>query len=525
MADPPRATASLKDALAHARGLLEREPALAAAQAREILQVAPEQPDAALILGVALGRLGDLEGAAAVLAPLVEARPEAAIARYELALVLYRLGRPAAASPHLQDALTPMARYLRGAVLMALGEPERAAADFHALAELDPRQPGPRLSLGHALKELGRTGEAAEAYRRALTIAPGLGEAWWSLANLKTFRFSDADLAAMQALAARPTLSPQDRIAIGFALGKALEDAGDPAAAFACYQRGNAARRAGQPYDAAGNTAFVRRSIDAFTPALFAARAGQGDPATDPIFILGLPRSGSTLVEQILASHSKVEGVGELPDLTAIARRVAGVDPNAYPACLASLGAADLAALGAEYLERTRPMRKLGRPLFIDKFPSNFLHVGLIRLILPNAKIVDARRHPMACCFSAYKQLFAEGQAYSYDLADLGRYYRDYVELMAHFDAVQPGRMHRVIYERLVEDPDREIRSLLAYCGLDFEQACLDFHRTVRPVRTASAAQVRRPLFKDAVDHWRAFEPWLGALREALGPVIEAWAG
>lgn len=170
-------------------------------------------------------------------------------------------------------------------------------------------------------------------------------------------------------------------------------------------------------------------------------------------------------------------------------------------------------------------MRKLGRPLFIDKFPSNFLHVGLIRLILPNAKIVDARRHPMACCFSAYKQLFAEGQAYSYDLADLGRYYRDYVELMAHFDAVQPGRMHRVIYERLVEDPDREIRSLLAYCGLDFEQACLDFHRTVRPVRTASAAQVRRPLFKDAVDHWRAFEPWLGALREALGPVIEAWAG
>ena len=549
--------ASVAAALGHARSLLAADPALAAVQAREILQVVPDQADASLLLGSALRRMGDLAGAQGVLQQLIQAHPEAAIAWFELgmsrleagdaagaafdleraatlapalaaaqlnlAMALYRSGEPRRALEPLDRLLrrepgSLAAHHLRAAARMAVGEAQAAIEDYRAVLAVRPGEAYVWLTLGHALKTVGRQAEAVAAYRESLRIAPHLGEAWWSLANLKTVRFAPADITAMRAQLARRDLGEEDRTAFEFALAKALEDAGDFAAAFDHYRSGNQRRRARLPYDAEAHGAFVRRSIEVFTPAFFAGREGQGCADPDPIFIVGLPRSGSTLVEQILASHPAVEGADELPDLTAIARRLAGDDAQSYPACLARLGGEELTALGQDYLERARPWRRLGRPLFVDKFPGNFLHIGLIRLILPRATIIDARRHPMACCLSAYKQLFAEGQAYSYDLADLGRYYRDYLAMMAHYDAVQPGAVHRVVYERLVADPEAEVRALLAHCGLGFEPQCLRFHETRRPVRTASSEQVRQPLFTDAVDHWRAFEPWLGALSEALGP-------
>ncbi len=318
----------------------------------------------------------------------------------------------------------------------------------------------------------------------------------------------------MQALLAGSALAGQDRAFVHFALAKALEDGGDHAASFAHYSQGNAGFAATARHDAAAHHDFIRRSIATFSPAFFAARAGSGCPAPDPIFVLGLPRSGSTLVEQILASHSLVEGASELPDLTAMARRLAR--NGRYPEVLADLAPGDFAALGGEYLERTRVHRPLGRAFFVDKFPGNVLHIGLIQLMLPNARIIDARRAPLATCVSLFKQAFAAGQAYSHDLGDLGRYYADYVDLMTHFDTVLPGRVHRIDHEALVERPEIEIRRLLSYCRLQFEPQCLAFHETRRTIRTASSEQVRQPLNRRGIDQWRQFEPWLGRLVEAL---------
>ena len=411
-------------------------------------------------------------------------------------------------------------RGLRLAILVQLGAFDRVITEAEALLALQPKDPGLWLTYGTALKTVGRQADAVAAYRHSLAIAPSFGEAYWSLANLKTWRFEPADVEAMRAQLRRPDLRDEDRIHLDYALGKALEDAGDYPASFAHYQAGAARRRAGQPYDANANTAFVQRSIETFTAALFAARAGQGCLSPDPVFVLGLPRSGSTLIEQILASHSQVEGTKELPDLVAMARRLAVTapgGPTGYPGLLAALGGAELKALGEEFLRRASVHRRQGRPLFIDKFPNNFMHVGLICLILPRGRIIDARRHPMATCFSAFKQLFAHGQAYSYDLEDLGRYYADYAALMAHFDAVLPGRIHRVQYERMVADTEGEVRRLLDYCGLEFEPACLRFHETARAVQTASSEQVRRPIYTEGLDQWRRYEPWLGPLKAALG--------
>jgi hypothetical protein len=328
----------------------------------------------------------------------------------------------------------------------------------------------------------------------------------------------------MRQALARPDLDGEDRYHLHFALGKALEDQDRYAESFEHYAAGNALRRKSVVYDAEETSEHVRRSMAVFTPEFFAARKGFGHPAPDPIFIVGLPRAGSTLLEQILATHSQVEGTMELPDIIAIARRLSGRKARSkasnYPEMLADLTAKDFDALGAEYIERTRVQRKLVRPFFIDKMPNNFAHAGLIHLILPNAKIVDARRHPLGCCFSAYKQHFARGQAFSYDLGELGRYYGDYVSLMTHMDCVLPGRIHRVFYEAMVDDPEREVRSLLAYCGLPFEEQCLEFYRNDRAVRTASSEQVRQPIFREGVEQWKHFEPWLGPLKESLGQVL-----
>jgi hypothetical protein len=312
-------------------------------------------------------------------------------------------------------------------------------------------------------------------------------------------------------------------------MGKALEDDADHAASFRHYASGNRLRRSNLAYSADDMSAFVRESMELFSAEFFAARAGYGAPDPDPIFIVGLPRAGSTLIEQILASHPSVEGTMELPDILAMAGALAGQrkpsEPSKYPRELAKLSATVCRDLGAGYIRDTRIQRKTARPFFVDKMPNNFLHIGLIRLVLPNAKIIDARRHPMACCFSTYKQQFAEGHRYSYDLGELGRYYREYVLLMDHFDRVTPGAVYRVVHERLIEDTETEVRRLLSHCGLPFDPACLRFHENTRPVRTPSAQQVRRPINREGLEQWRRYDEWLGPLREALGDVIETYPG
>jgi hypothetical protein len=331
----------------------------------------------------------------------------------------------------------------------------------------------------------------------------------------------------MQKELAGATLSDEDRFHIDFALGKALEDAGRFAESFAHYAKGNALRKKSIAFDPDDQADLLRRSKTFFTPQFFAERAGTGCGRPDPIFIVGLPRSGSTLIEQILSSHSQVEGTMELPDILSIAGRLGARkkrgEPGRYPESLSELTPQALGELGEEYLQRTRPQRREGKPFFTDKMPNNFSHVGLIHLILPNAKIIDARRHPMGCSFANFKQHFARGQGFAYDLTEMGRYYRDYVELMAHYDAVLPGRVHRVFYERMVADPEGEVTTLLAYCGLPFEDACLRFYENDRAVRTASSEQVRQPIYSDAVEHWQNYDEWLGPLKEALGPVLNSY--
>jgi hypothetical protein len=310
-------------------------------------------------------------------------------------------------------------------------------------------------------------------------------------------------------------------------MGKALEDAGHYSESFTHYFQANELRRSGIEYDADESSSFVDRSKALFTAEFFDSRPDYGAPSADPIFIVGMPRAGSTLVEQILASHSRVEGTMELPDIITMAAKLGGIRNKSgerrYPGVLASLTREACRELGEQYIEQTRIQRKTAKPFFIDKMPNNFLHIGLIRLALPNAKIIDARRHPMACCFSGFKQQFAEGHRYSYSLAEIGRFYRDYVEYMEHFDRVLPGKIYRLIYERMIEDTETEVRRLLEHCGLPFESACLRFHENTRPVRTASSQQVRKPIFREGVDHWRHYGPWLEPLERALGDVLDAY--
>ncbi|MCE2987444.1 MAG: sulfotransferase [Phenylobacterium sp.] len=526
--------ASTRDPALLEAGAALNEGRLAVAEhlLRDRLRTRPDDPAALRMLAETATRLGRYEDAESLLRRCLELTPGFVPARHNLAVALYRQTRAAEALAETEvllgvDPRHPGYRNLQAASLAQLGEYDQAIQVFESLLADFPVQPKGWMSYGHALKTVGRQDDAVAAYRHALSLAPGLGEAWWSLANLKTFRFTPEDLDAMRAALAGDGLSEEDRFHLDFALGKALEDAGRDEEAFVAYSRGNALRRAGLDYDADETHRHVLRSRALFTPAFWEARQGWGCLSPDPVFILGLPRAGSTLVEQILASHPLVEGTMELPDMPAIARRLGGRtrrdQDSAYPDVLADLDADACRALGEEYLARTAPQRKTDRPFFIDKMPNNFSHVGLIRLILPRARIIDARRHPLGCCFSGFKQHFARGQGFTYDLTDLGRYYADYVALMAHFDAVLPGSVHRVIYERMVADPEAEVRQLLAYCGLDFDPACLRFYENDRAVRTASSEQVRRPIFTEGLDQWRRFEPWLGPLKAALGPVLERY--
>jgi tetratricopeptide (TPR) repeat protein len=515
-------------ALAMVDGKLEvAEPLL-----KNRLRARPTDVAAIRMLGELALRVGREEDGIALLRRSVELAPGFDAARELLARILARGSNRILEALAETDALIERAPHnlshlmFKASLLVRIGQQDEARDLYEKILKRNSKLPKTWMSLGHVLKTSGKQAEAVAAYRKALDQQPTLGEAWWSLANLKTVRFTDKDVEAMRG-ALTHTEDPEDLLHLEFSLGKAMEDAGKDEAAFHHYAEGNRIRRADLKYSADDTHDQCMRIAAQTTPAFLAARAGQGDPTPDPIFIVGLPRSGSTLVEQILASHSQVEGTMELPDLMSMVARMRSGNGKApggrYPEMLADLDADALRSLGDEYISRTRVHRQTSRPFYLDKMPNNWQHAGLIQLILPNAKIIDARRHPIGCCFSAWKQHFARGQGFSYDLTDIGRYYRDYVFLMDAFDKAAPGRIHRVIYERMVADTENEVRRLLDYVGLPFEEGCLAFWKNDRAVRTASSEQVRQPIFKDAVDHWKRFEPWLGPLVAALGPVVEAY--
>jgi tetratricopeptide (TPR) repeat protein len=498
---------------------------------RERLALRPNDTTALRMLAEAAGAQGRAAEAEDLLRLCLQADPAYDGARFTLADVLFKRSKGAEAMEQVEPLLNrapgdPAYRNLAAAALALQGNYTRAIDLYEGLLAQFPTQAAIWLNYGHALRTTGRTKEAVKAYRECIAIAPGLGEAYWSLANLKTVSFSPSERSTMVAQLERPDLSAADRLHLHYALGKALEDQGDHAPAFHHYTEGARLRRAERPYAAADLTERVARACALFTPEFFARRPG-GAQDEDPIFIVGLPRSGSTLVEQILASHSQVEGTHELPEIGFIAAELsnalAGSPGASYPDGLRDLDAGRRRFLGAHYLKRAGVYRNLGRRFFVDKMPNNFEHIGLIQLILPRSKIIDIRRHPLGSGFSAFKQHFAEGQTFSYDLSDIGRYYRDYVDLMRHYNAVLPGRVHRVIYEDLVENTEAEVRRLLAFCGLDFESGCLTFHQNDRAVRTVSSEQVRRPIFRDGLDQWRHYEPWLEPLKATLGPALERW--
>jgi len=491
------------------------------------LKAHPTDVAAIRMLAELAARIGRLEDAEALLTRAIELAPGFLAARQNMVMLMLRTHRVPEALAEAQKLLeaepdNPAFINLEGVALSKLGDYADATLRFEAVLKRRPKNARIWLSYGHSLKTIGRAHGSVDAYRHAIELQPTLGEAWWSLANLKSIRFGASDIEAMErALQAGERMSDDDRLHLHFALGKAHEDAKAPQFAFDHYAAGNAIRARQLPYDPRQVEALVAAAIERFDAAFFAARSHQGDPAPDPIFVIGMPRSGSTLVEQILASHSMVEGTHELPDLETVAHSLGPGDSGylkvGFVDALARCEPRQLAMLGAQYLSATRVYRKTGRPLFIDKMPNNWVFVPMIRLILPNAKIVDARRGAMACCFSNFKQHFARGQAFSYRLDHLARYYTAYVRFMAHIDRVLPGAVHRVNHEDMVADTDTQVRALLQSLGLPFEPGCLRFWETERAIQTASSEQVRRPIFRDGVDQWRDFDPFLGELRAALG--------
>ncbi len=515
-----------------AQALNANRPDVAGQVLSEFLKAYPRDADALNLMADAALRLDRKIDAEEWLARCVAEAPGFDAARFNYADALRQMNKPFAAMAQLDVLLVkeprnPLYRDLKAVLLSTLGHHDDSLACRRTLVEDYPGSANVLVTCAHALRTMGFQDECIAAYRKAIGISPALGTAWWGLANLKTFRFAATDIERMEQALARPGVAELDRVRLLFALGKAHGDFARYEASFQCYAKGNAIRRLGVNYDPDVTTLNARRYKELFTAEFFRERTGSGSAARDPIFVVGLQRSGSTLVEQILASHSSVEGVGELPNIRFIARylqdRVAPQRGTDFPGVLGELDASALKSLGEEYLEGARARRRLGRPLFVDKEPFNFWHVGFIQLILPNARIVDVRRHPLGCCFSNFTTIFLHGLALTCRLADLGRYYADYVELMAHFDRVLPGRVHRILYERLVAEPETEIRALLDYLELPFEKDCLEFHRNPRAVNSASSEQVRSPIYDDALARWRNYEPWLGPLKSALGPVLDAY--
>lgn len=500
------------------------------------LRDAPTDVAAIRMMAELAARVGRLKDSETLLRRVLELTPDFGAARANLATVLYKQNRFPEALEQLDAVLAtesdnPAQQNLKAATLGRIGGYDEAITLYKELTTRFPEHAKLWMSYGHMLKTVGDQEASIAAYRHALKVEPTLGEVWWSLANLKTVRFSDADVAEMQDALTTDRLTEEDEFHLHFALGKATEERSDFDAAFEHYKQGNALRSVELEHDPDAVTKQVDKVIRHFTPEFLQRHAGQGCTVPDPIFIVGMPRSGSTLIEQILSSHSMVEGTMELPDIPAMAMREGrgheggnvGDSAFGWVDAVADMTPAQLQILGAEFIERTRIQRKTDKPFYIDKLPNNWAYLGLIRLILPNAKIIDARRHPLDCCFSNYRQHFAKGQSFSYDLSHMGRYYADYVRAMAHFDVVLPGYVHRVIHEQMLEDAEVEIRRLLAFLCLPFEEACLNFHENKRAVRTASSEQVRRPINRDGVDQWKPYEAHLAPLKQALGTLWKTY--
>ena len=498
----------------------------AEAMLRPYLAKRPEDVEALRLLATIARQSEFTLDAEAILEKVLALAPDYNAARYDYVLVLVDLHKHEQAREQSERLLraepdNPGARVTHASILMALGELDAAVAGYRQCITTMPTDAELHQSLGHAFKTIGDREQAVSYYREAADLRPGFGEPYWSLANLKTYRFTDAEIARMRELEARPTTQRVDRYHLCFALGKGLEDRAEYADSFAFYERGNALKKEESRYRPELQEQAAARQLEIATADFYAVRRGWGchDPA--PIFVLGLPRAGSTLLEQILASHSMVEGTMELADIPRMVGSLDSVDSitrTHYPDALLELTAEHCLAFGEKYLRDTLAYR-VGKPFFIDKMPNNFRNIALIQLILPNARIIDARRDAMDCCFSNFKQLFATGHQFAYSLSDIGRYYRTYVAMMAHWDEVLPGRILRVQHEDVLEDLEGSVRRILDYCGLPFEPACVEFHKTERRVHTASAEQVRRPINRDGVDQWRPYDAWLGPLRAELGPL------
>lgn len=508
-----------------ARAIAENRPEAAHKIVAERLKTEPTNVLAIKMMGDLAVRAERNEDAIKLYAQAVKLAPGFAPAWQSFAETLHRIP----AGEGLAEVERRLAREpgnmgyrnLKAAMLDRVRDYDGVVAELETIIAEQPKVAGARLTLGHAYKTVGRIDEAVAAYREAIALDPDHGEAYWALADLKDFRFTAEDVAEIRALLADSELPEATRLPLQFALGRALETGGDQAGAFAAYAAGNAIRRKTLRHDPSQVDREIEHAAAVFTPEFFAERKGWGHPSDEPIFIVGMPRSGSSLVEQILASHPAIEGANELQDIPGIVRRLAVQGARdksgAFPEMLKALTQAQVTRLGQEYLDSTRTYRRDGRQRFIDKLPANFRVAGFIKLILPNARIIDVRRDPMACGYSIFRQNFAGGYSFAASLPDIGSYYAGYVRMMALWDRVLPGEVLRIDYETLVADLEGETRRLLDHLGLPFDPACLAFHETQRAVRTPSATQVRHPIYSEAVDGWRAFAPWLGPLRDSLG--------
>jgi len=491
---------------------------------RHFLKDHPHQPEAMRLLAELGNKFQILDDAEFLLASCLEFEPNYKRARLDYVHVLHKRQKYNKALVQAQILLDsdPNNSNLKiglGNAQQATGDFAAAIKTFESVLQSNPDNYSIHLTLGHALKTMGRVDDAIQAYRNSYHIKPDFGDAFWSLANLKTYRFSSEERQQMRDQEASSAIAINDKIHFCFALGKDLEDSEYFDEAFSFYHRGNTLKNEQDRYDSKPLDISFDIQKTNFDAAFFKRNEKAGCPAQDPIFIVGLPRAGSTLLEQILSSHSQVDGTMELANVIGLAHHLNGrqvvQDTPRYPDILNKISADDLTKMGELYIEETQHHRQ-GAMFFIDKMPNNFRHIALIHLMLPNAKIIDARRDAMSCCFSGFKQLFGEGQQFSYDLADIGHYYRSYVEIMDHWDKALPGKILRVQYEDVVADLETQVRRILDYCGLPFEQACIDFHSNKRAVRTPSSEQVRQPIYQSGLEQWRHYESHLEPLKKAL---------
>ena len=497
---------------------------------RRILRHNPRNVDAMRLLALIALKAGRADEAENLLDRAIALAPDYLHAIFDLGRLRKDQDRYGEALECFDRAIAlepgnPQAHFLRGSTLAPAAFTHEAIAAYQRCLELKPDHVGALLGLGHVLKAVGRYHEAVASYSECIRRRPESGETYWSLANLKTYRFDDGAIAEMERRVSETGLNVQSQVNFLFALGKAHEDCGDFDRAWQYYRAGNTKQRSEVAYDPVQTESMNDRLISVFSADFLHSRQGTGlaDPA--PIFIMGLPRSGSTLLEQILASHSQVEGTSELPYLGRVATSLNRnrADTISYPEAVRELQPRNFRSLGEDYLFSARMHRRADAPRFIDKMPNNFPNIGLLSLILPQAKIIDARRHPLDACFSCYRQLFAKGQAFTYDLTEIGEYYLQYQRMMDHWVSVLPGRVLTVQYEDVVTDFEPQVRRLLEFCRLPWDETCLRFYESERPVRTPSSEQVSQPIYDRSIGHWSHYQRELGELIEVIAPIRDRY--